>query len=530
MRLVSAVVAALAFTGCTQLLPGSDIARRDAGLSTRPVDAGENVDRDSTAAVLIDGAVSVADSTLPVDIDSTTAAGPPDDANPGDELPVAAAGDACIDPDPACRKAVASPPVTYPGVSSWSQRACAVVDGGVLCWGFDPFQPDDAGADAIAGARPITMADGGPLTGVLQVAVGYEHVCALRDAGDIVCWGDQLWGETGTRSVEPKLHPDDPVPVDAGVSFRWVAAKGGGGVPPGDPRGGFTCAIDEEGGVWCWGMDEDGALGRESDAASPLDAGSMIFPASGPPTRIEGLTNAVMLALDDAGGCALRGDSTIVCWGWNRDGEVSDASGELPVVRSDVFAGLVWAGHATACASFSYGVQCWGSNSEGQLGLGDDAAAVEARATAFGTTAVYSWSSVAIGWGHLCAVTSQQGVDCAGWNGEYELGWGFRTQVDSGPCPSCSARALGVVGPGGIVLPFEVRELSAGWASTCAVASDGAVYCWGYNGDARTGGATGHPAGTMGDVPCDPPPFLPPGDDAGATYCTPYPTPVIGLP
>jgi hypothetical protein len=92
--------------------------------------------------------------------------------------------------------------------------------------------------------------------------------------------------------------------------------------------------------------------------------------------------------------------------------------------------------------------------------------------------------------------------------------------------------ALAVVGPGGVAPAFFQQgdfELSAAGASTCA-AANGTVYGWGYNGDARTGGATGHTPGMMGDVPCGPPPLLLPGADAGPTYCTPYPTPVVGLP
>ncbi len=103
---------------------------------------------------------------------------------------------------------------------------------------------------------------------------------------------------------------------------------------------------------------------------------------------------------------------------------------------------------------------------------------------------------------------------CTGWNGDYEVGNGTDqgSASGNGGCESCVAAPAQVLRADNSQLE-DVVELAAGWSSTCARTTDGAVYCWGSN----YLGATGHPPGTMGDVPCQ------------NDYCTPRATLVTGI-
>jgi alpha-tubulin suppressor-like RCC1 family protein len=278
-------------------------------------------------------------------------------------------------------------------------------------------------------------------------------------------------------------------------------------------------------------MNEHGALGPAADPDGGPDASDAAPPAIGTPVKIEGLGDVVQIALDDAGGCALTNDGTVSCWGWNRDGELDDSTVDDPWPTRRLPGLEVWGGHASACARgwSPSEIVCFGDNSQGQFALGS----LEPLAGGFAPFAgdpslTANAIDVAIGWGHVCIVASDSTVWCAGRDAEYELGRGFRTATDSGPCPSCESLAVRVAGPNAAAAgPLDgVREISAAWATTCAMTSGDAIYCWGFNGDSTSGGATGHAPGTMGDVPCDPPPFM---SGSAPAYCTPYPTEVAGL-
>lgn len=50
-----------------------------------------------------------------------------------------------------------------------------------------------------------TRVDG--LTGIIDVAVGYAHRCALDRGGNVYCWGKNSLGELGDPSREDSLVP-----------------------------------------------------------------------------------------------------------------------------------------------------------------------------------------------------------------------------------------------------------------------------------------------------------------------------------
>lgn len=74
--------------------------------------------------------------------------------------------------------------------------ACALEEGGtVACWGANNHcqlaQRSDGGTEV---PTPQRVAG---LTGVRALAAGGEHVCALRDDGAVLCWGQNASGQLG---------------------------------------------------------------------------------------------------------------------------------------------------------------------------------------------------------------------------------------------------------------------------------------------------------------------------------------------
>jgi alpha-tubulin suppressor-like RCC1 family protein len=77
------------------------------------------------------------------------------------------------------------------------------------------------------------------LDDAVELAVGSEHACARDDAGAVVCWGANDWGQVGVE--DPRLQP---IPVAVEVPERAVQI---------DAFENLSCARSADLEVYCWG-------------------------------------------------------------------------------------------------------------------------------------------------------------------------------------------------------------------------------------------------------------------------------------
>jgi hypothetical protein len=88
-------------------------------------------------------------------------------------------------------------------ISGGRDHMCVILDDQtVRCWG-DP---------ALTGGGPIVMGisqvmvlgtPAKPLTGVVEIAAGNLHTCALTSAGVVYCWGQNNYGSLGDGTLLP---------------------------------------------------------------------------------------------------------------------------------------------------------------------------------------------------------------------------------------------------------------------------------------------------------------------------------------
>jgi alpha-tubulin suppressor-like RCC1 family protein len=177
---------------------------------------------------------------------------------------------------------------------------CALVAGGVLCWGLNAEgQLGEGGTVSYsAAAIPVT----GLSSGFIGVAAGGNHSCALRSDGEVWCWGANIWGELGDGSFEQRNTPVQAVGVPAGISALSSGAF-------------HTCALTASGAVWCWGDDSHGQLG-DGDA-------SFGGPA---PVPVTGLPQIAAISAGSFNTCALTTKGGIRCWGANEQGQLGDGT------------------------------------------------------------------------------------------------------------------------------------------------------------------------------------------------------------
>ncbi|MCA9689728.1 MAG: hypothetical protein KC636_08965, partial [Myxococcales bacterium] len=250
-----------------------------------------------------------------------------------------------------------------------STHSCALVDGGVACWGYNASgqlgygNKEHLGDDP--GELPTSPVD---IDGVVvEVAAGQGHTCVLLDTGDVRCWGFNHHGQLGLGHTE--TIGDDELPSDVGVISL--------GAPAVHIIAGFfhSCALLEGGALRCWGHGETGQLGAGDDQ----DIGDDELPSDVAPVDVGG----VITQLD--GGrfhtCALLEGGVVRCWGAGAQGQlgygnvnnVGDGPGEMPPQDVDVggVAIQIATGNEHSCALLEGGgVRCWGDGGTGQLGTG----------------------------------------------------------------------------------------------------------------------------------------------------------------
>jgi alpha-tubulin suppressor-like RCC1 family protein len=204
---------------------------------------------------------------------------------------------------------------------------------------------------------------GGP---VAALAAGVEHNCALMQTGAVRCWGVNTFGQLGigtTAAVGDNPGEMPPADIDLGP----------GVVTQLDAGTDQTCALMDSGVVRCWGAAAYGALGY----GNTLPLGDQ--PGEMPPPDVDVGGTVVQIAAGESSVCALLVGGTVRCWGANSFGQlgygnenpVGDVPGEMPPADVDVGGPAValYGDYRHYCALLMDGtLRCWGDNGSGRLG------------------------------------------------------------------------------------------------------------------------------------------------------------------
>lgn len=144
-------------------------------------------------------------------------------------------------------------------ISGYADHYCiATEDGEVACWGgktdLSPkeLRRRDRRLDANLPVEPlpeigaIDLVPG--IDGIARVAVGKEYSCALEEAGQVYCWGENTYAQHGSGSQSDR---DDPSPM-AGVTNATRVMAGSRN----------TCVIVSDGRTLCAGANKQGEIGN----------------------------------------------------------------------------------------------------------------------------------------------------------------------------------------------------------------------------------------------------------------------------
>jgi alpha-tubulin suppressor-like RCC1 family protein len=357
----------------------------------------------------------------------------------------------------------------------------------------------------------------------VTLAAGDEHTCALvRPPGGpdrIKCWGDNTDGALGLGDDAPRGRDRKQM----GDALPFVDLAGPSPIVSLAAAGRRSCALRDDGRLFCWGDNGMAQLGLGDERPRGLQRGEM--GAALPAVDLPGPVVAVALGTTHT--CAALESGDVVCWGANHDGQLGlgdrqrrgDGPGEMGagLPRVDLGAGLrvraLAAGAAHTCALFvgePGRLKCWGDGSKGQLGLADTAGRGGAPGE-MGDALPFvdlgrgrELAALTVGGLHACALATDGRVQCWGGNSVGQLGRGDLRSPGSKPGqdPAATGDAFPFVDLGEGV---RATAVAAGSSHTCAIVRRGEdvpkVRCWGW-GLLGTGseGPRGGAPGEMGDA------------------------------
>jgi alpha-tubulin suppressor-like RCC1 family protein len=198
---------------------------------------------------------------------------------------------------------------------------------------------------------------------------------------------------------------------------------------------------------------------------------------------IPGITNAVKISGSFYHFCATLITGAVNCWGSNAYLGNNSSAPSAPVVNVLGLVGpvtTVIAGQQDTCALLPNAVQCWGDNSEGQLGIDSTNPTVNVMEIPGVTTA----KSVAVGTYTICLLMGSPGsVQCYGAGTNGQLGQG--TYANS--LTAVTVQDKTGSSPANIT---TATAISASYNSECAYTSSNQILCWGDNTYGELGNAT----------------------------------------
>jgi len=241
-----------------------------------------------------------------------------------------------------------------------------------------------------------------------MVSAGDSFVAAIEEDGSLWVWGTNAFGRTGLGITAGNTL----VPTRIGTDNDWAYVSAGNS---------SAMAIRADGSLWAWGSNSSGATGLGITAGNtPV------------PTRVGTDNDWELVSAGGANAVGIRDDGSLWSWGTNANGATGlGITAGNTLVPTRVGADNDWAfasaGGANAVAIRADGsLWAWGPNNEGVTGLGiNTGQTLEPARVGDG----YDWEFVSLGSGslHVAAIRADGSLWTWGINRFGETGLGIAT-------------------------------------------------------------------------------------------------------
>lgn len=332
---------------------------------------------------------------------------------------------------------------------------CIMQDGSLYSWGINGFgQLGRTGA----GNAPAQV---GNASDWRTIEAGVNHSLGIKYDGTLYAWGSNSYGQLGLNDTTNRSTP-----TAVGSDSDWIDVAGSG----------FSLALKANGFLYGCGNNGSGQMANGGTAAGPkvfTQIGSQRWRA------ISAGAGHVM---------AIREDGTLWTWGQNDSSQVgnnSTAARTSPFQIAPVGASSVWrtinAGRTHSLAIGADGkLWGWGSNSKGQLGLGNFDA-TKTVPQQIGTSRSHQY--IAAGENFSAILMADGSLKTFGDNSLGQLGINSTTNKNTMQTPFVTAGD-------GWASSNKPQVPGAGSFHSMLVSRSGSLKTWGTNGKGQLGDGT----------------------------------------
>ena len=311
-----------------------------------------------------------------------------------------------------------------------------------------------------------------------KIAVGGGYTCGIKASGYGVCWGQGSYGVLGNGTLD---NSNTQVAIStagvlSGKTFKSISSTDY-----------MSCGIASDDQGYCWGRNVHGNLGNNSMIDSNVPVA--VYTSGVLSGKI--LTQIQPSSLGDSV-CSLASDNLVYCWGFDTDtGNLGNNLMNDTSVPSPLYMGGILSGKTIKSLSFGQNgcviasdslAYCWGFNVNG--GRGNNTTTDSLVPTAVYTGGVLSGKTIkqiTSGYGTSCVIASDNLAYCWGTGSYGELG--------NNTTGGFSSVAV-AVNTTGVLSGKTIKYIASQWDTSCVIASDNQVYCWGYNGFGQLGNGT----------------------------------------
>ncbi len=239
-----------------------------------------------------------------------------------------------------------------------------------------------------------------------------------------------------------------------------------------------ACSVMSDKTVRCWGVGGSGHLGNLTDASSYTP--TTVYKLTGEP-----LDNITQIDLEGETTCALDTAGDVWCWGLNHQGQLGNGTTttSLGAIKVDGISNavMVKSSYDFTCALINDGtMKCWGLNSSYALGNGTTTSSY----VPVDVTVINDVRQMDVGYNTACAVKNNNALYC----------WGLNNygQIGNGSTATASGAVLVATNVSKVVVGMSLYVNSGNYwrTSTCAIKTNGDLYCWGFNNVGHAGDGT----------------------------------------
>jgi len=377
-------------------------------------------------------------------------------------------------------------------IAAGNSHTCAIGANLVTyCWGRNSSYELAYQTSAVASLPTPTAITNLPAGVVMtKLAAGRFYTCGIGSNGRLYCWGgndiNQLANTTnvGTSTTIPTplraLLPSGVKPRQVTADFNTTCVS--------------TTPVYN---AYCWGRNDYGTLGNSTNSGTSTISTTPL-PVAYPTDTVNGY---YVLRSGGSHTCAIADNGKLYCWGRNDKGQLGIGSTDTDAHNTPLLVDIanvtrvtdVQPGENHTCALVNTAsatglLYCWGDNTYGQLGLGTTGTTTGTPTAPTLPANVPGFDLLTAGTDHSCAsgLNISTGVNqlyCWGRNDTGQLGRGTpgATNLPTIITPIVPAATYGAT---------YFTQISAGDKHTCGIANDGYAHCWGSNLNGQLGNAS----------------------------------------